>query len=287
LGGTNLTNLAILAQELSDWFGQSTVHYSGEVPLVKGFVQHINSNVAKRFVNKKISFRAQFVHQKPYAFFVSPSKICGKTKVELGDILFVVKRIRKGIVIDHRGTFSQAKLSKGQWKIDCHQFEFLSNINNTLFEFGNSVYTQANGKNSIANKITWHLNPGTSWFSNYLLIGKSPNNNNHAIPPKFLAPYYGFNQKNFSVNSGMLFYPGLAVPPSWYAFNLEHFFSNLLKQDGIGFRIRGDLKDFVALLYRLVGLQLDPPEEFQGFVVERENKGFAVVEIRIEDDDKD
>lgn len=67
---------------------------TGEIDIVMEFEKEIRTNIAHKFP-QNISIRTVFIHQKPYAFFVNPSKICGKVKTELGDILFVVKQFKK------------------------------------------------------------------------------------------------------------------------------------------------------------------------------------------------
>jgi hypothetical protein len=106
------------------------------------------------------------VHQKPYAYFVKPSTLCGKTRVELGDILFIVKRLRSGKVRDHRFSFAQAKrLTNGAFAIEVHQFLFYRDLADIQFRFGNSVFMGAG-----ATPLIWKNISASGWFGHYLFV---------------------------------------------------------------------------------------------------------------------
>lgn len=191
--------IGLLAGYLEYGLNKIAASVNNEVDIVREFVDFVSSDVAVKFnrisKNKYLSIKTRFVHQKPYAIFVNPQKICGKTRVELGDILFVVKHQRDGALIDHRGSFSQAKLYKSGWEIKAHQFEFLHNIRNITFRFGNKVYQDLK-----IQPINWDISSRSKWFSNFLLLS---NIFSLSFPPNYFVNFYNRKCNNFYVNYWM------------------------------------------------------------------------------------
>ena len=268
--------MAELIDRLASGLSNIVTRSHGEVNIVENFVDFINRDVTPHFArtsaDERISVEARFVHQTPYAFFVHPSKICGKGKVELGDILFIIKRRVGGRVTDYRGSFSQAKLLDGRkWKIEPHQFEFLHRINNIRFRFGN-CHSSHFGRDE---PIEWEISTTARWFSSYLLLSEFCC---ACIPPDSLADFYDGECRSFNVT-----YCDSGRTNQCPGPNFRDFLSRFFIRGGAGFPVSDDLRDIVEMLYRLVGLHPDPPEEFLGFV-EEDKSGFAIIRFEIEQD---
>jgi len=193
-------NIGLLAGYLEYGLNKIVTSVKNEVNIVEDFVNFVSNDVSRKFnkisKNEYLSIEARFTHQRPYAIFVNPQKICGKSRVELGDILFIVKRQRNGTLIDHRGSFSQAKLYKKGWVIKAHQFEFLHNIRNIEFRFANKV-----SQNLKIEPRTWKIANKPKWFSNFLLLS---NIFSLSIPSSYLANFYNQKCSDFNVKCCIL-----------------------------------------------------------------------------------
>ena len=169
---TDIPRFSNLCQHLFDHLGKKNLT---EPLIVQRFTQ-ILARLAMNGVFPRWKVDAVFIHQNPFAMFrtrdktgkITNYKICGKSKVELGDILFIVKRVNSGKTVDFRGSFAQVKCEHaGSVSIEPHQLEFLSSISLYPFEFGRSAY-----KKSGFNPITWRIGQRT-WFSQYLIISSA------------------------------------------------------------------------------------------------------------------
>ena len=226
----------------------------------------------------RYTVESRFIHQRPYAFFVNLADICGRKKTELGDVLLIVKRLRGKSVIDHRFVTMQAKrLTNGAAAIDVHQFQFLRDLKDIEFRFGNSVHKQA----GIA-PIVWKKVTSSLWFGSYL----------------FLDQFLSLVSKVTLVDSC---YPGgcspfpyspAAVPHlPWggspvglYAF--EAFIVSFLQKGGLGVKVSGKPKALLELVLKRVGMVVDPPEENQGFWEDSDRDGFGVVRVTIQEEEE-
>lgn len=230
-----------------------------------------------------LDIKAKVVHQKPYALFDPNNVPCGKKKLELGDILFVVKYVHTPMrPIEMRSSFLQAKLTKkNTWKITAHQQEFLMNPNKYKFKFGKKW-----GKKYQERQIT----SKSKWLFTYLLMSTQFPNltanpeivdlwrqkpcKDYTIPANFLVPVFYSKTPTFS---GFVWYNKFIS--GGYALWLYKF----LRKNGLGGHIVNngrvsnlELKDLVDAIYRFVRLQPDPPDEFEGYY---EEGTFGVVEF--------
>lgn len=230
-----------------------------------------------------LDIKAKVVHQKPYALFDPNNGPCGRKKLELGDILFVVKYVHPLMeLIEMRASFLQAKLTKKDtWKITAHQQEFLMNPNKYKFKFGKKW-----GKKYQERQIT----SKSKWLFTYLLMSNQFPNlaaspeivelwrqiscKDYPIPADFFVPVFYSKTPTFS---GITWYNRFVG--GRYALWLYKF----LKMQGIGGYLinnrhlsNRELKDLVDTIYRFVGLQPDPPDEFEGYY---EEGTFGVVEF--------
>lgn len=78
-------------------------------------------SVGKVLAGPDARIRATFIHQRPYAMFVQPQTIVGRSRCELGDILYVFKKLdSRERVIAARAALVQVKKGVETWEIDAH-----------------------------------------------------------------------------------------------------------------------------------------------------------------------
>lgn len=236
-----------------------------------------------------VEINTSFIHQHPYAMFSIP-RPCNASRVEPGDILFVVKHKNQfGRIQEKRVSFVQVKISKNpnefSWDIQYHQQEFALNHRKYQFHFGN----QTSKKAGIPPKTTFTLTSKSKWLFSYLLM--SMRKMHFSVSPTFVEIYrpvhcpttkgtpfkfyffgrYPLTPESLSVRINNEFVG------SWYPIWAYKF----LQRNGIGAHAEtGDLKDLVDALYRLVGLLPDPPEEFEGYT---EEGTFGIIEFTIQE----
>jgi|GEM_PF-5986435 len=230
-----------------------------------------------------LSIRSKFIHGRPYALFNSNGP-CGKTKIELGDILFVAKYLDShSIPIEIRASFLQAKLTKkNMWKITAHQQEFLMSPHRYKFKFG---------KKWDSGQQERRINSRSSWLFMYLLMSTQGIPNlatspeivelwrqkpckDYTIPVDFFVPVIYSRTPQFS---GFVWYNKFVS--GGYALWLYKF----LRKNGVGgYLVHNgkisnlELNDLVNTIYRFVGFLPDPPEEFEGYYGEGT---FGIVEF--------
>ena len=235
-----------------------------EPDIVKASITNIKE--AAKSLPSHITIRAGCCHQRPYAFFVNPSRIGGKVKTELGDYVFVCKHKQKGIITDQRALFFQVKKCKNDEVpiIEQHQLQFYLSIDSIDFRFGNTVYADGGIK-----PILWHNISTPVCFGDYIIIRDQ-------------------DVCDISTNAISTIYSDFpnGGAPGYYEtirsdYPLQHFFSGTDK----GTAISGQFKSFIDLIYKKLKMEADPPDENEGFWGEDEgdkNKSFGLVEITIE-----
>ena len=251
---------------------------TGEVDIVREFEKEIRTNIAYKFPNN-ISIRTGFIHQKPYAFFVNPSTICGKTKTELGDILFVIKHFKKGLIepIEHRASFSQVKITDNRlnWTVTSHQIDFFKNLDKYTFRFGKKLSIDSGYQN-----ITFTLNPIDKWFSHYLLMSKLLNIGIDTID---IGKMYRDNCKDFDIGCCLLNSSSHNYLKYCSRFSFDKFLKALFKTSGIGFDVKNNFS-LVDIIYKRLGMTIDSTEEYEGYFEEAKG-GFAIIEFNITSDE--
>lgn len=251
---------------------------TGEVNIVRDFESEIRTNIANKFSNN-ISIRTGFIHQKPYAFFVNPPSICGRTKTELGDILFVVKRFKKGAKkpFEHRASFSQVKITDNQsnWTVTSHQIDFFKNLDTYIFRFGKRLSIDTGYQN-----ITWKINPIDTGFSHYLLMS---NLFNIGIDTNEIGKIYKDDCKDFKIGCCLLGSSNNNYLKYCSQFSFDKFLKSFFNAGGIGFDVINHFS-LVDIIYKRLGMTVDPPEEYEGYFEEQKG-GFAIIEFSITDNE--
>lgn len=218
-----------------------------------------------------LKVRAGFIHQRPYAFFVQPATIAGREKCELGDVLYVYKKLdATGTPILAKATFVQAKKGQDYWSIEPHQLEFLSNIKTIQFRFGNSVYKRGGYAPIIYNGL-----PHSGELAQYLLLGSI---DALAYSVKRIKACQRLYQHGFSIHDGNPILCKEADRPFCSNHDSHRQFLNRFCNGNTGASLTGRVRDIVDLIYKRIGWVLDPPEEFADNFVD-DPRGFAVVEI--------
>ena len=257
----------MLANQIDAALSASVAAGGSEPEIVRRFT----SAVAGITAPPQCSVRAGFIHQRPYAFFVQPSKIAGRVKCELGDILYVVKILDPaGNLLSARAAFLQAKKGTGSWFIEPHQIEFLHNIKKVQFRFGNSVFKKGGCKPCIYQGL-----PHRGEMAYYLLIGGQDQLCYSASRVKKEQPLY---QHGFSLGANR----AIRCKQANIDFCINHdshlqFLCSLLVGTH-GAELRGKMREVVELIYKRIGWVLDPPEEFADNFVE-DGRGMAIIEI--------
>jgi len=273
-----------------------------EIPIVKEYLERIqkaSKNVTFRVhtSSKKVYYlniRTKLVHGgRPYALFSNGP--CGKKKVELGDILFVVKYLYPPFVAKYhypllpieqmRVSFLQAKLtSSNAWKITAHQQEFLTNARKYKFRFGKKWDSQSHERK---------IDSKSDWIFTYLLMS-TRNLPNLTANPKIVELWrqnpcadYSFHV-DFFVPSALFsqkvpLFAGLVWDGKFVGGGYSLWSYKFLRKDGIGGYIinngktsNPELEDLVRAIYRFAKLTPDPPGEFDEYTGEG---AFGVVEF--------
>lgn len=258
-----------IAQQLDSALTAAIGAGGTEVEIVKRYVQGLGGLQ----VSGQASIRTDFIHQRPYVFFVSPSRLAGRQKCELGDILYVTKHLDPaGLVLDHRCCFVQAKKGVTAWHIEGHQLEFLSDVRRIRFKFGNIVYACG----GVAPRVFDGLEQGPR-ISQYLLLRPQ---DALCYATERVKARQQFNQTGFSISSGNPVACASGGTPLCSTHDSHLVFLQRMLAGRRGARISGDLQDVVELVYKRIGWQLDPPEEFGDYFVE-DGGGLAVVEVTV------
>lgn len=127
------------------------------------------TEIGKISTPENIEIQTGFCHQKPYAMLIVPEKMFSKKRIELGDIMFVIKIFSNSLIIDQRALFFQVKYNDDfdRFRIEKHQLQFYSQIDEVIFKFGNNIY-----KNRQSPSIIWNKISKPYKFGDYFLIGK-------------------------------------------------------------------------------------------------------------------
>jgi len=217
--------------------------------------------------------RVAETHQKPIVSVVGPPGF----RCELADLLVVVKYDLGGGAFERNSLLYQVKLCDSNTSIctiDQNQLELLTQW--PQFEFG----LAANG-----GPVPYHIAPNTLEFGSYMLMLRAPSSPFHicrSCPPWNCLVGYGVSP---SASETQINGPtSVDITQLPYALDAA---STLFGQFAFAL---GEHHDFapsipplISALYRHLGLDPDPPGEFEGYTREthEEEIGFAIVEIKI------
>lgn len=208
-----------------------------------------------------INFDCQTVeiHQKPIVSF-HPGKRC-----ELGDYFVSVKYVDgNGRLLGKKLVIYQFKMGRNnKFKIDQVQLELLRNW--PTFTFGRRNF----GVN------TYNLRPKTPDLGSYWLALRENSDYSFAASATDIYNYQvsnkiGFNELNKIILTGQV---ALLLQLGW--------------RYGEYVQENSDMNDFFDTLYRYVGFDPDPPDEFIGFMTDKNSdESFWGIEVKIKLDNK-
>lgn len=264
----------MIAQQLDNELSAAIAAGGTEPDIVRSYV----TAAGKIAQTPLMKVRTGFIHQRPYAFFVNPTAIAGREKCELGDVLYIYKKLDStGKLVQAKACFVQAKKGSGYWSIEPHQLEFLANIKTIQFRFGNSVYKRGGVKPIIYSGL-----PHSGDIAQYLLFDATSALSYSVKRVKACQPLY---QHGFPIHLGKPILCKEAKKP-FCANHDSHFqFLDRFCNGKEGANLQGQVRDIVELIYKRIGWVLDPPEEFADNFID-DPRGFAIVEITASTDER-
>ena len=258
---------------LADSFERAIVGERWEVRFFRSLLQELkNALSSMKVLGLNVSCRLVETHQKPIVKVTSPRAF----GCELADLLVVVKYVLGGGAIERKSLLYQVKLCQGgtfRCQIDGNQLELLSDW--PSFEFGRS----AQGGPS-----SYKLSPKTLEFGSFMLMQRAPARGGF-IPCRThfcnlraygISPYARAVQRNGPATVDISTFP--------YATNsADIFFSHLAFEIGEHHDLNSEVAQLVGALYRHIGMDPDPPGEFEGYTkaISEEEMGFAILEITV------
>ncbi|MCJ7482104.1 MAG: hypothetical protein MUO31_03980 [Thermodesulfovibrionales bacterium] len=241
-----------------------------EPQIVKAFVESFQTLNPITITGGTVSVKTKFIHQKPYVFFVSPSNLHQAGRTELGDLLFVIKKIKRGERIKKRCIIFQVKNTSTNWiQLTPHQHDFQRDLYSIAFQFGKSFYNKVRWE-----PILWAHVTHSKWFLSNL----------------FLYPNCEYVTCARDIDSSLSSYRLDLYPGNKYiGINFKDFLNSFFSFSIVGHSLRDQVKDIVELIYKRYDWYLDPQEEwFDNFGAipgrESEEEGFGVVECVFEYD---
>jgi hypothetical protein len=207
----------------------------------------------------RLSAESRSIHQKPLV--TTDIGSC-----ELGDLLVVIKYSPSFGIIEAKSIIYQIKLARHQNSRICHidqrQLKLLCEW--PLFTFGG---------------VTYNLAPKTIEFGSFMLEPRNP----FPDTPGFgRFSCYGKCPKAMMVKVQQSPYDSVNIDNLPYTRpDANNFFSHLAFEIG-EHHSNQQVEDMVKALYRFIGLDPDPPDEFKEYYSHSDEDGFGALEIRIE-----
>lgn len=207
-----------------------------------------------RIPGATLTCKAEEIHGRPIV------TLSGGQRCELGDYMVVIKYKQGATVIGRKIVICQYKRSHNNtWSINQTQLTLLRDW--PVFQFGRV----ATGINSFS------LNPTRPEFGSYQLI----NDLNRGR----ISNLYGNAYEVSARQRGTHVHTADAAN---FFYDVQVAFSLLLAWE-IGEPIipSSDIENFVSALYRYIGWEEDPPDEFNDFSTQNSEGGFWAIEITV------
>jgi hypothetical protein len=273
IGDAVRSNADAFRVALADSFEAAIVGEGREVRFFRKLLEDLRSALSSmKILGLNLGCRLVETHQKPIVRVTSPRAF----RCELADLLVVVKYVLGDGAIERKSLLYQVKLCTSgtlRCQIDPNQLELLSDW--PSFEFGRS----AQGGPS-----SYNLSPKTLELGSFMLMQRTPARGGF-IPCRThfcnlraygISPYAREVQRNGPTTVDISTFP--------YAGNsADIFFSHLAFEIGEHHDLNSEVAELVGALYRHLGMDPDPPGEFEGYTraVSDEEMGFAILEITI------
>jgi len=273
IGDRILSHAPDIRNSLAAAFETSIVGVGSEVTFFRNLLSRIKTNLETLHL-PDVSFTCRLVetHQKPRVAVTHPRIF----SCELADLLIVIKYRIGPEIVEKASQLYQVKLCKWnseECTIDQNQLELLSDW--PPFEFGRLAQGGVR---------QYRIRPKTLEFGSYMLMLRSP------LPRHYVKCQSHFcNFQSYGVSPHALAVRRLgpsSVNISTFPFALsssDAFFNHLALERGEHNSLNPEINDLVAALYRHLGLDPDPPGEFDGFLGKplEDEPGFAILEIAV------
>jgi hypothetical protein len=270
-------NADALRQALAEIFEDSIVGQRSEVRFFDDLLSQMKRVFDTiRLAGLNLTCRIARTHQKPKVAVEDPSSF----QCELADLLVVVKYQIEPGVVERKSLFYQVKLCEGdtsKCKIDPNQLELLTSWPRFTFGRKGSGFT------------SYSLRPKTLELGSYMLMLRAPASGNFIRCRNYFCNLhaYGISPCATDVKKEGPLSVDIASFP--YAKNApEVFFSHIAFEIGEPHEFDPELDGLVGALYRHLGIEEDPPGEFDGFTREvnpEEEPGFALIELTVKRDE--
>jgi len=268
---------AEIRQALHDAFNSSIIGVNSEVTFFRNLLHSVSVNLhGLRLPGIKFHCRVAETHQKPRVKVKNPKNF----SCELADLLMVIK-YRQGVeVLERSSIFYQVKLcDRGSRKcsIDADQLELLCDW--PEFDFG---LLQNGGPR------TYTIHPRTLEFGSYLLMLRNPTREESVTCKSHYCHVDSYGVAPHALSVQRLGPQTVEISNFPYTMNAsEAFFSHVAMETGENHIWNSPVDDLVNALYRHLGLDPDPPGEFDGFTGRpaEDEPGFAILEITVEEEE--
>ena len=273
------TRLYGAAPILRGWIGarfaSATAGCTMEVEFIDRLIQSISGSAPTSAVPAGFSCRARSIHARPIVRMI-PGGRC-----ELGDLVVVVKYHLLDGTVEKKTIIYQVKMTnrrRSHCSISAKQLRLLTTW--PPFEFG---------RRRDGGPRRYRVKPRTAEFGSYMLELRDPRSTSKSVTygPVAVGRSQEVNMQTFGVSptawhvkqAGARSVP---FPLKQAASDVDAWVSHICFQIGEHHATSG-VEDLISALYRYVGLDPDPPEEFHGYLRENEEpQGFGVVEINVE-----
>ena len=255
-------------------------HNSLRNPVLQNEVDYINrtvthfSGINLPGVTQSLTTRSAKIHSTPLARFApcTPAIARLNQAKEIADILLIYKHFTNGNLDAYRGSLVQAKFTKDslrkRWThVDSGQYCLLTRWPTFSIVSPFHFFRQYN------------IHPNAKSWSTYGLVGP-----NVLTQPIFYSAQRMLNQLG-------TFPPGASftfnAQPSKFDSSQSFLMKFIQERLGENLLTNQPIADFVIDLYKVAGLEPDPPGEYEEVSDEKRKKGpFGIVEItsRVEDD---
>jgi hypothetical protein len=270
-----------ISARVADAFEQAVVGRGSEILFFRELIANLKRRLEPlRIPGARFSCRLAEIHQKPIV--ETPNYRC-----ELGDLLMVVKYHPIEADSEVKSIIYQVKMadkgsSNQRCKLDKNQLNLLTRWPEFRF-----------GRKADGGTRAYRIAPSSLEFGSYLLAPRSARQGQVLTPWEVDTPLdFGTASLVWKRSYGLgptawdCYAEGTASIPLTKSAHLvadvDAVVGHLLFSKGEN-HLNSEVRELVAALYRYVGLDPDPPAEFDGFSTEPgREKGFAVLEVNVE-----
>lgn len=252
-------------------FQQSIVGTTTELAFIGNLTNNLEvffNNYLKQFLSSIgifVTYKSKIIHQKPIVKF-------GVNKCELGDLLVVVKYHYDPNNWEAKSIIYQVKLTQKSNNFRC-------NINQKQLKLLCDWPPFSFGKTLTGVPQPFDITPKTIEFGSFMLEPRNPPHGRVVFGRH--NGYYGICPHAKLVRLKLQGARSVDISSFPYTRgDAENFFNHLLFEIG-EHHSNQKVQELIDALYRHIEWYTDPPEEFDGYWIKKEDDGFAVIEIAI------